>query len=475
MKKNKLIQLIILLVFAGNFIPLQGGPVVIKDNRVTDLAATPVLGRGYTISTNTYQSTCLTDVKITEPSYDFTYYFKSVEMDGTGDIEDVLNTRTFTEKFKNELIRRFSKEDKSNSEGTGRTYYYHNIFVEINLHSYYASLDESTSKMSTSASRLISNGDLPGFFSSCGSYYVRSIGRKARFISVFTYKSQDQKPDKKFEGDLETQIKGFGKSLKQNIAALKDAALSSIEFGKRDFARECSKKELTITSAAFGLGKNENATLISYDIDTFRNAIAEAFLSMQNPRTGKVSAIEVLPWVENTDFQALTKLDTYSEGKDGKKLMMYEKKQILNGNAEFLAELERFDRTLMNSYYKAMLCRKYIDNNYKNGGLLKTEYSSRLVMNNRGSGTLPLSELDGLLSQDKIDRLLEKEQSFMYGKGDGKSGASLCMKAIMEQGIYKIRYRDIPECNSIIRKMVNEEDDKIENYCLPVLSDRKGK
>jgi len=474
LKINKLKLLFIILAIVNAF-SVIAGPVVIEDNRVADLAATPVLGRGYTISTNTYQSTCLTDVKITEPSYDFTYFFKSIEMEGEGTLDDVLNTRSLTENFRNELIKRFAKNENTEAAAGERRYYYHNIFVEINLHSYYASLDESSTKMGNSASKLISNGDLPGFFSSCGSYYVRSIGRRSRFISVFTYKTEDQKPDTAFENNLENQIKGFGQSLKENVAALKDAALSSVDFAKRDFVKECSRRELTITTAAFGMGKNENATLISYDIDTFRNSIADAFLAMQNPGTGKVSTIEVVPWVENTDFQALTKLDAYTEGENGKELLMYEKKQILSSNAEFLAEIERFDRSLLNRYYKAMLCRKHIDINYKNNKILKNEYQGRMVLNNNGNGTLLLNDLDNLLTEDKIDKLFEKEQSFMYGKGDGESGASLCMKNIMEKGIFRIRYKDIPSCTPIIRNMVNEEEEKIENYCLPVLSDRKEK
>ncbi|HNX23716.1 MAG TPA: hypothetical protein PKG60_06680 [Spirochaetota bacterium] len=474
LKINKLKLLFIILAIVNAFTVIAG-PVVIEDNRVADLAATPVLGRGYTISTNTYQSTCLTDVKITEPSYDFTYFFKSIEMEGEGTLDDVLNTRSLTENFRNELIKRFAKNENTEAAAGERRYYYHNIFVEINLHSYYASLDESSTKMGNSASKLISNGDLPGFFSSCGSYYVRSIGRRSRFISVFTYKTEDQKPDTAFENNLENQIKGFGQSLKENVAALKDAALSSVDFAKRDFVKECSRRELTITTAAFGMGKNENATLISYDIDTFRNSIADAFLAMQNPGTGKVSTIEVVPWVENTDFQALTKLDAYTEGENGKELLMYEKKQILSSNAEFLAEIERFDRSLLNRYYKAMLCRKHIDINYKNNKILKNEYQGRMVLNNNGNGTLLLNDLDNLLTEDKIDKLFEKEQSFMYGKGDGESGASLCMKNIMEKGIFRIRYKDIPSCTPIIRNMVNEEEEKIENYCLPVLSDRKEK
>lgn len=60
---------------------VSAGPVVIRDNRVTDIGTTPVLGRGYTMSTNTFQSICLKDVKLTEPSYDFTYRFEEMQSD----------------------------------------------------------------------------------------------------------------------------------------------------------------------------------------------------------------------------------------------------------------------------------------------------------------------------------------------------------------------------------------------------------
>jgi hypothetical protein len=195
---------------------------------------------------------------------------------------------------------------------------------------------------------------------------------------------------------------------------------------------------------------------------------------MQNPRTGKVSTIEVVPWVENTDFQALTKLEKYTENETGQELMMYEKKQILSTNAEFLAEIERFDRALMNRYYKAMLCRKYIDTNYKNNGMFKTEFQDRHVLNNKGSGTIALSVLDALLTDDKIEGFFNREQNYMYGV-DGNGGASKCMKDLLGKGIFRIRYKEIPSCEPLLKKMVNEEEETIENYCLPVLADSKKK
>src|SRR5262245_50079240 len=61
----------------------HAGPVLIRDSRVQDLSTTPVLGRGYSLSTNTFQSACLKDVVVTEPTYDFQYEFREIDTSST--------------------------------------------------------------------------------------------------------------------------------------------------------------------------------------------------------------------------------------------------------------------------------------------------------------------------------------------------------------------------------------------------------
>ena len=46
-------------------------PYIIQDDRVRSLDITPVLGRGYSIMTNSYQSTCLMVNDTTTPSYNY--------------------------------------------------------------------------------------------------------------------------------------------------------------------------------------------------------------------------------------------------------------------------------------------------------------------------------------------------------------------------------------------------------------------
>ncbi len=485
----KLLKVLIVIYLVFPVLDVIAGPTVITDNRIHDLSITPVLGRGYSIATNTFQSTCLNKINVTDPSYDFTYLFNSIELEGegSGELESKIDVNSFSEAFRNELVKRLIPPSINRAPGV-ETYFNHNIYVEINLNSYYASLDESEAKMSTSAAKLLVNNDIPGFFSSCGSYYVRSIGRNAKFVAIFTYKSREKKPDENFEADLEAEINGFGSSIKNQFTqdVVESAVTALGGSAAREFRKKAASRKLTINVAAFGLGKNEKATLISYDIESFKASIADAFISMQNPKTGKVSSIEVVPWVENTDFQALIKLDEDTEEtpaaaegqqegsqaseKKPRKLLLYEKKNILNQNAEFMAEAERMDRKLLNLYYKAKICRSYIDENWKGNGFLKMEYRNKNVLNNKVGGTYPLASLDRLLTQQKIDDLLETEEKFLYGDGGADKGWTQCMKDIMKQGIFKVSYRDTPSCDTILEKMEDTENQIIENHCMPMLA-----
>lgn len=61
-----------LLLLAAISIPTaSGNPYVISDDRIRSMDITPVLGRGYSIMTNSFQSTCLQVSETTIPSYNY--------------------------------------------------------------------------------------------------------------------------------------------------------------------------------------------------------------------------------------------------------------------------------------------------------------------------------------------------------------------------------------------------------------------
>lgn len=69
-KKNTLL-FAILNVAAFKLLTTEGSPMIISDDRARNLDITPVLGRGYSIGTNSYQSTCLIVNESTSPSYNY--------------------------------------------------------------------------------------------------------------------------------------------------------------------------------------------------------------------------------------------------------------------------------------------------------------------------------------------------------------------------------------------------------------------
>ena len=466
MKRLIIVISIFIILFSDS---LLAGPTIIRDTRITDLALTPTLGRGYTIVTNTFQSKCMANVVLTDPSYDFQYKFESIDTTKARFMKTAVNfgLEVPIEGGGTEAV---AVSETTNTEGVEHK---HHIYVEINMDTYYASVDESQTQLSGSAAQLLSNNDIPGFFSSCGPYYVRSIGRHATFISIFSYQSESTTRDENFEDNLRTEISRFSTSSQKKSGAgavigpglsvgwsaakssksASDKSREVVDQQRREsFNSNAESYRLTINTSAYGLGKDKKATLISFDMDSFKSAVKDAFMSMQNPRTGKVGSIEVVPWVENTEFQALVNLEqeeipqegalkdaTGDTAKKPEVKLLYEKKLILNSNAEFFMEIERTDRNKLNMYYKAKLCKKNIDVNFKVDGSLKPEYGNALLVNHRGGDLIQLTLLDEKLTEEFVEEYYRKEQKFMFGvkRNKDKPGAAECIRQIMLNGIYQ--------------------------------------
>ena len=67
-------SVVVIIAAVATYFNLQvaeGGPYTISDERVRSLDITPVLGRGYSIGTNSFQSTCLMVDEVTSPSYNY--------------------------------------------------------------------------------------------------------------------------------------------------------------------------------------------------------------------------------------------------------------------------------------------------------------------------------------------------------------------------------------------------------------------
>ena len=181
---------------------------IIRDMRAKDIAQTPVLGRGFSLATNSYQSLCMKDVQLTEPSYDFDYSFKELSISGSyqpgataaeADFSWFIAERMalgapVTERAMTPEEKAEADKQKANANSL-RVIDTVKIFmgVKINVLTYYASVDESKTKLAPDAVKLLDRNDVPGFFQACGTYYVRGINRESKYEAVF---EQDEKVPK---------------------------------------------------------------------------------------------------------------------------------------------------------------------------------------------------------------------------------------------------------------------------------------
>ena len=62
---------------AINLAGVNSSPYIISDDRVRSLDITPSLGRGYSIMTDSYHSTCLSVEAVTTPSYNYDCEFSA--------------------------------------------------------------------------------------------------------------------------------------------------------------------------------------------------------------------------------------------------------------------------------------------------------------------------------------------------------------------------------------------------------------
>ncbi len=433
---------------------LFAGPRVIRDNRLKDLAITPALGRGYSMSTNTYQSLCMSNVAVTKPSYNFKYKFLEIEKDWESNFE-VTREGKMNMRY---LFLKANANFKTEVEGSN-TYHLHHILAHIYVNSYYNSVDEGKTKLSESAKSLLTKGDVVGFFDSCGPYYVRSIGRHSSYLALLSYRTKSASRDVSFDLKLKARMKAF--FVRGNASVHTTGSFHS----------EMSEKRLSIMTWAYGLGKEHLGDLIPTDIDSFKKSIQDAMKAMQDADTGIIDHIEVVPWVENTEFQNNLKLENEND------ILKYEEKINLESNAELLAEIDRISRAQMEVFHKAKVCRRVLDEEYL---LLTGNYAYNpdhtwfqdIRSPKRISKYVTLKYLDQILSKSNVEKYYTENRKFLYGEttnGDTTpKGAIGCRREIFRQGPRKVSYRDIPACVNA-QKWAVPLAPVLDHYCMPDL------
>ncbi len=429
--------------------PSAASPRIINDNRLAEIGMTPALGRGYSLTSNSLHSLCYKTVAKTVPTYNLDYEFQEID-------ETYMNRTSIQTKLATAYLHDFLKKNVAFSEvtqatgNTTKTYKIKNILAHIKVSTYYYSLDESQSELGDSAKKLLNGGDLVGFFESCGFYYIRSLGRYSTFMALFKYRLDENESDEAFMNALHRKMFSFYKPSGEDTA----------------FENELERRVLRINVQAVGLGKGNMVNLLPTNLHEFKKTIEEAVKLMQDPNSGAITSMEVVPWPENTEFQTNMKLDREATR------LAFTRRKNLEENSGVIAEIERIDRYQMDLYYKAFACHRVLMENYK-VGTGPFEYDPKrtffydLANKTNRSQYKSLEELLTLINEKSVESLYNDNMQFLYGQTGGKSdGAAYCMQELERQGLENVSYRSVPACREVMRYPARYLP-IIDHYCLP--------
>lgn len=427
---EKIITFISAVLFVSN---VSANSLVIKDNRLTELGIAPTLGRGYSVSTNKYQSMCYDKIVHTKPSFDFKYDFYEIKKSY---LEKISKSKKLEDIYLNGFLNTHLKFDEEVSETEGlKKYEIINILVQMDVTSYYFSLDESKSEIGASAQEIIKNSNLSQFFQICGFYYIRSIGRHSKYLALLKYRStKDEASDSRFKEKLKKQL--FSLSDNSKI----DDTLKT----------EFSERQLRINIQGFGLGDGALDSIVPTNISEFKSALKQAAKLVQGPSSGKITSMEIVPWIENIKFKHVSTSADHTIG------YKYREMRNIEENSNVLAEIERIDSVQRSTYSKARHCLINMESNYPSGtGPYDFNPDKTFFYNvaNPLNKKLNLSLRDAMkyINYDSVESISNANEEFMFGDERSVIGAVDCIDAINEKGIEHVNYRRIKSCKGVMK------------------------
>jgi hypothetical protein len=471
-KKNLLFGL--LGVIWITFLPLlNASPRLITDNRIENLNGFPSIGRGYNLQSNRLQSMCFSKLVKNKPTFDLNYDVEEVTQDFFADIPEVgkkrlekINVHFFVNKY-------YRKDELDTTQATQQL---KNLLVRVEIRNYYHSLDETQSQISPSTRKLLENQQYVTFFNSCGQHYVRSVGSFSSYLALLQYRlTKNENSDKVFAQRIEKGLFNFSGDKK-------------VEKG---FSKDAEARGMRVFVQALGLSKGELVNLVPVDINQFRTTVQDTVKLMQDPSSGLVSYIEVVPWVENPELTVSMTSNIQGGGEQFIKL------QRLEANSGVITEINRISNNQIEQYHIASMCKKILFENYMdktnrtffdNISGVKEEAPSVLYLTDIIDQKTRSYDLDKTLfynlayiyNQDVFltlrefiqyfakyppSRLFEANKAYLYGK-DGEAGAIDCIDKLYERGLVSTDYRTIPSCVRSLNFIKNQTF-FLDQYCLP--------
>jgi len=383
-------------------IVVQAATTFIADDRIRNPNLTPTLGRGFSLTTYNVLSTCLDFEEKTEPTYNYDYDMMEITKDGK-------SSSTAQGSFKASMSWGFIKATVTGSanvksESTSSSHY---IVTKMSMERYYSSVDDTTATLTPDALGLINKGDLFGYFQACGSGYIRSLRRTAEVTAVFELSSNSATTSKDLAASLKISVFGRG------------GGGGSFSLKSTSFTKDTNMK---IHIKAFGLGLNMDGadTLVARSLADYDQAIKFAFKSMQNEDVGMIRGVEIVPWMDNLQFQnAINFVDMNVKQKDGteKAVKALEVKAITAINGEFL---QMIDSTYRNELYLLALMRRCVGdldllNRADNG-----KYQNYYLLDHTGfdmkfdASGITVKDLISVVNMDTLREKFKETQAFIH-------------------------------------------------------------
>lgn len=507
--KFKLYSVIIILALTNG---LFSAPRLINDNRVEELNGFPTLGRGYAINSNHLQSMCFKSVVTSKPTFDLNYDIEEVT-------DDYLTKLLVSgrDRIQNSRLNKFIKDNYATEEKSdNRSYVLKNLIVKADINQYYYSMDETQSALSDSVKELLKKKQYITFFNSCGHFYVRSVGTFSTYYALLQYRLTGER-DEEFRNDLEKGLFNFYEETevsskpavktggdKEERAEAKSgtASGSSGKTGSKEYSKlteDAKARGLRVYVQGIGLSKGDPVNLIPVNIRQFRTTIQEAVKLMQDPDSGLVNAIEVVPWMENPEFGRILASDIKEGGAE-----QFIRQQKIEENTGVITELYRKSNSQVELYNLSSMCRKVILDHYSDkseGSLYRSLFGQgiktpekkkeftlldesiikqlidkrirrydgnrtifyNLSNENDREGYISLNDFIKYFYGNPPERFLEINRYYLYG--DHNDGALDCINRLYDK-LDTMSYRDIPSCMKAM-KDVELNSTFLNQYCLP--------
>ena len=203
------------------------------------------------------------------------------------------------------------------------------IVITMRVDRYHSVFSEAEVDLSKAAKMILAEEDYINFFATCGPSYVRAIHRAQEVTALFSFNASSKVAAQEFATALQLFV--GGNSLKADYAESKQRRSEKLE--KNSNGRICDgadgaacysdsffnalsldiKNSLNIRIFSYGIGLHSNGmdTFVSTSLDDFNRIMETTYTAMTTRAAGskfsegKVVDIEVVPWIDNPQFQIL--------------------------------------------------------------------------------------------------------------------------------------------------------------------------